>query len=107
MDVLLDGEAADIGDDGLAEDLPQLGQLMGDDMLHTGILQTHAVEHAVGALGDTGGGIAVAALRRGALEGQAAEQVNIVVGRELLTKAEGAAGRNHRIIQPHARKGNG
>ena len=89
------------------KDLAQGGQLLGNHVVDAGVLQSHAVEHAVRAFGDAGQWVAEARLPGGALEAQGAQDVDVIVGGKLLAKAEGAAGGNHRVIQLHAAQGYG
>ena len=70
-----------------------------------GVLQPYGIEHPGVSLRDAGDGIAEARLKRGALEGKAAETVDIVERGELMAVAEGAGGRDHGIVELNAAEG--
>ena len=78
VSIIFHGKTADIGHNRLVEALFQLGKLLGNDFFHTGILQAHGVDHTGGTLGDSGGGVAEPGILGRALEGEAAEDVDIV-----------------------------
>ena len=87
------------------EALGKAGQLLGDDLVHTGVLQTHGVDHARSAFCDTGGGIAKAGVTGGSLEGERAEAVDVVELGELVAVAKRAAGGDDGVIQLNAAEG--
>ena len=102
--VLLYGTAAHVGHNGLTEALGQLGKLLGDDLLHTGILQTHGVDHATLALRNTGSGVTESGILGGSLEGEAAEAVDVVQLGELVAVAERAAGGDDGVVHLNTAK---
>ena len=102
MGVVVDRETADVGHHRLVKNFPQPGQIPGDHRLHPRVLQAHGVEHPGGRLSDAGGGVAEARVPGGALEGECPQAVDVVQLRELHPVPEGAAGGDHRVIQPDA-----
>ena len=95
-------EAGNVGHYRLVETGFQLGQFLGDDLFHTGVLQTHRIDHAAGALRDPGGGIAEPGIPGGTLERKSTQLVDVVNFGKLIAEAEGAGGRDHGVIQFNA-----
>ena len=87
-----------VGDD-LRIELCQPWQLSFHDHLDARVLQADGVEHAHRRFGDTRSRIAKARLRRSALDGDAAQQAEIIQLGEFAPEAETAAGRNDRVLQ--------
>ena len=97
--VFFDGEAADVGDDGAAVDLAEGGGLVFDKGLDARVLQAYGVDHPGVALGDARGGVAEAGLAGGALQGDAAEDVEVKAVGQFEAEAEGPAGGDDRVLQ--------
>ena len=81
------------------EALGKLRQLLRDHRVHAGVLQTHGIDHAGGAVGDAGGGVAEAGLPGGSLEGEGAQHVDVVELGKLVAVAEGSAGGDQGVVQ--------
>ena len=77
----------------------QPGQLVPAEGLHPVVLQAHGIEHARRGLHNARTGIALARLKRQALDHNAAQSRQIAVGRELYAVTEGARCREHRVFQ--------
>ncbi len=88
------GKATHIGHHRLAEIAGNPGQLLRNHPVHPGVLQAHGVEHAHGRLRNPGAGVALPGVEGGALEGEGAQQVQVVQVCKILAKAKGAAGRD-------------
>ena len=107
LGVFLYGKATDVGHHRFVKDLPQTGQLLPDDGLHTGVLQPRGVQQAPGVLSDAGGGVSVPGGERRPLEGEGPQTVDVVELGELVSIAEGAAGGDDGILQRQAAEGDG
>ena len=107
LGVFLYGKTADVGHYRLVKDLPQTGQLLPDDGLHTGVLQPHRVQQAPGVLSDAGGGVSVPGGERRPLEGEGPQTVDVVDLCKFIPIAEGAAGGDDGILQRQAAEGDG
>ena len=107
LGVFDDGEAADVRHDGLVKDPRELWQLLGDDGVDAGVLQPDGVEQPARVLRDARRGVAEARLARRPLEGERAEQVDVVELRELIPIAERAARGDHRVFQRQAAERDG
>ena len=105
--VLRQGEAAHVGNQRSLEEPGHIGDLLGDDGVDAGVLEAHGVEHTGGGLGDTGLGIAQPGFTGGALEGEAAQDIQVISFGVFPTVAEGAGGGDDGVFQFHARQGNG
>ena len=70
----------------------QLGQFLGDDLLHPGILKANGVDHAAGALRNPGRGVTEPGIFGGSLEGEGAQLVDVVQLGVFIAIAEGAGG---------------
>ena len=103
--VFFHGKAADVGHDRLAEAGGQPGKLRIDDPVYAGVLQAHGVQHPGGAVRDPGRGVAEAGLPGRALEGERAQDIDIVQLREFIAIAEGAGGGDDGIVQRDAAEG--
>ena len=99
LDVFIERKAADICHDGLAENARELGKLLGDNRVHTGVLKTHGVKHTALHLSDARLGIAKARIARRSLKGERAEAIDIVEFCELVAVAEGTARGNNGVIE--------
>ena len=86
------------------EDAAHFGELLRDDLLHTGVLKPDGVDHTRGALGDARRGIAEAGLKGRALEGKRTENVDVVKLGKFIAEAERAAGGDDRIVDLNTRK---
>ena len=80
-------------------DLPQLGQLFFDHLVHPGILQTDGIEQAHFALGNTGCGVAETGIFGGALQAHGAQKIQIIIFGKLIAEAKSAAGGDDGVIQ--------
>ena len=89
----------DICHHGLVKNFTKTGQFVADDRVDPGVLQADCVQHAGGALRNAREGIARARLRGRALEGEAAEKVDIVDAGKLQAVAEGSRGGQNGIVQ--------
>ena len=103
--IVLHGKAADIGHHLFVENLFQLGQFFLNHLVHARVLQAHGVDETGGAVGNAGGGVAEAGLPCGALEGEGAQDIDVVQLREFIAVAEGAAGGDHWVIQRDTAEG--
>ena len=107
LSVFLYGKAADVGHHRLVKDLPQTGQLLPDDGLHTGVLQPHGVQQAPGVFSDAGGGVSVPGGERRPLEGEGAQTVDVVDPGKFIPVAEGTAGGDDGVLQRQTAEGDG
>ena len=97
--VFLRGKAADIGDHFFMEISLQRRKLHGQDFVHAGILKAYGIDHAGGAFRDPRRRIAEPGMQGGPFEGKGSQAVDIIKLRKFLSKAEGAAGGDHGIVQ--------
>ena len=103
--VIGDGKSADVGHDGLMKTFCKLGQFFADHLIHAGVLKTDGVDHACGAFGNAGGGVAEAGLQGGSLEGEGPQNVDIVQFGKFIAEAEGSAGGDDRVVHLNAAEG--
>ena len=102
--VLRDTEAGDVRHERLVEVLPKLRKLLLDDLVHAWILEADGVDHTGRALSDTRKLVAVTLLNRRSLEGDGAEDIEIIEIPVFLSVAEGSGGRKNWVCQFDARK---
>ena len=102
--VLRDAEAGDVRHEWLMEVLPKLRKLLLDDLMHARVLEADGVDHAGRTLRDTRKLVAVTLLDGRSLEGDGAEDIEIIEIPVFLAVAEGSGGRNDRVCQFDARK---
>ena len=102
--VFLQGETADVGDQRFVENLPQMGQFLPAHRVQPRILQPHGIQHAVRAFRNAGQRISVTGFQRRSLERNGTQNVQVIQLCEFPAEPEGAAGRNHRIVQRNAGK---
>ena len=86
-------------DDHVRVDILDLGVDLLTEIVHTLVLQTHAVQHSTGRLRHPGVVITLAGLQRRTLHDNAANTVQRHQVGKLQTVAEGARGRHHGILQ--------
>ena len=91
-DVVFDGVAEDVDDDGAAGIVAQLGELFCDEALDADVLQADGVDHAGGGLDEAGRRVAGHGLAGEALGDEAADAVEGDDLFKLDAIAEGAAG---------------
>ena len=106
LHILLQGKAADVGNDGLMIDRPELGQLLRHHFVDARVLQAHGVEHPPWGLRDPGGGVAKAGLPGGPLNADGPQTVNVIPLGKFIAEAKGAAGGEDGVVQRHAAEGN-
>ena len=82
--------------------LLELWQLRFDHRVHAGVLQPHRVQKTARVLRDAGGGVSKAGLPGRALEREGAQHIDVVQLRELIAKAEGAAGGDDGVVHLNA-----
>ena len=99
FDIIADRKAADVCHDRLVKNPPQRWQLLADHRVHTGILQADGIDHAVRTLRDARRGIAEARLQGRPLKRKTPQTVDIIKLRVFAAVAEGAAGRDHRVVK--------
>ena len=85
--------------------LLELWQLRFDHRVHAGVLQPHRVQKTARVLRDAGGGVSKAGLPGRALEREGAQHIDVVQLRELIAKAEGAAGGDDGVVHLNAAEG--
>ena len=88
------------------EALCQTRQLLANDLLHAGVLETDGIDHACRALCNTGRGIAEAGILGGTLKGKGAKAVDIVKLGKFIAVAEGTRCGDHGIVKLDTAKGN-
>ena len=97
--IVFDREAGDVRDGRFVEHLRKLREFLRDDFVDAGVLQAHRVDEALGAFGDARCGVSEPRFAGRALQGDAAEAVDVVKLCKLVAEAEGAACGDDRIVQ--------
>ena len=84
------------------EEAAHTGQLLGNDGIEARILQADGIDQSAAAFGDTRDGIAEAWGNSSALEGDCAQDVEVVEVFEFFSETEGSACGDYGIVQPYA-----
>ena len=95
--VLVQGESADVGYNDTIVHLSQSGDLLLDQHVDAGILETDRIDHPTLALGYARSRVAVSFNKCRTLQGDTSKHVEVVEIREFHTETEGSASRHHGV----------
>ena len=98
--VVLNGAAGGVGDDDRAL-VQQVGQVLLDEVLDTGVLQAHAVEHTRSGFGNAGRGVAQALGIGGALQRHTAQLFQRIHLLIFPAESETAGGGDDGVLELH------